>query len=287
MPSSLDMSLDDIIRENSRSEAHNRHFRVGRTAFVSRSGPGPDRRFPNRDPIRTRPYPAVPARPMQVKPGRVTWQKQMMPSGEINRESEAKLYISNLDYDVSNHDIKLLFSEIGELIRYSIHYDKSGRSKGTAEVIFSSQANALAAIRRYNNMKLDGKPMKIELVGESVVANNACISSFMSLGLPYKTFAKSIEVLISKIARCPSESMPAQQHIWMHMELVHVHGNDARARGTGGGHGNDARARGTGGGRESARVHKPGNQNHPSKKLTAQDLDAELEKYHLKAKRIK
>ncbi|KAI9157768.1 hypothetical protein LWI28_027632 [Acer negundo] len=233
MPSSLDMSLDDIIRENSRSEEHNRHFRVGRTAFVSRSGPGPDRRFPNRDPIRTRPYPAVPARPMQVKPGRVTWQKQMMPSGEINRESEAKLYISNLDYDVSNHDIKLLFSEIGELIRYSIHYDKSGRSKGTAEVIFSSQANALAAIRRYNNMKLDGKPMKIELVGESVVANNACIR-----------------------------------------ELVHVHGNDARARGTGGG-------------RESARVHKPGNQNHPSKKLTAQDLDAELEKYHLKAKRIK
>ncbi|KAK3232212.1 hypothetical protein Dsin_004093 [Dipteronia sinensis] len=265
MPSSLDMSLDDIIRKNSRSEAHNRHFRGGRTAFVSRSGPGPDRRFPNRDPIRTRPYPVVPARkfldamkPMQVKPGRVTWQKQMMPSGEINRESEAKLYISNLDYDVSNDDIKLLFSEVGELIRYSIHYDKSGRSKGTAEVIYSSQANALAAIRRYNNMNLDGKPIKIELVGESVIANNACIS-----------------------------------------ELVRFHGNDARdigAPGFGGGresaivHGNDARGigvRGTGGGRESTRVHKPGNQNHPGKKLTAQDLDAELEKYHSEAKRIK
>ena len=47
--------------------------------------------------------------------------------------------------------------------------------QGTAEVIFSSQANALAAIVRYNDMNLDGKPMKIELVGESVVANNACI----------------------------------------------------------------------------------------------------------------
>ncbi|KAK2633725.1 hypothetical protein Ddye_028517 [Dipteronia dyeriana] len=178
---------------------------------------------------------------MQVKPGRVTWQKQMMPSGEINRESEAKLYISNLDYDVSNDDIKLLFSEIGELIRYSIHYDKSGRSKGTAEVIYSSQANALAAIRRYNNMNLDGKPIKIELVGESVVASSAYIS---------------IGVLGTGGGR----------------ESARVHGNDVR---------------GTAGGRESARVHKPGNQNHPIKKLTAQDLDAELEKYHLEAKRLK
>lgn len=66
-------------------------------------------------------------------------------------------YISNLDYGVSNEDIKVfipfvdywndkrdfffvwfcwqwrclqeLFSEVGEMKRYGIHYDKSGRSK--------------------------------------------------------------------------------------------------------------------------------------------------------------
>lgn len=53
--------------------------------------------------------------------------------------------------------------------RYGIHYDKSGRSKGTAEVVFMRQSDALAAIKKYNNMRLDGKPLQIELVGTSLV----------------------------------------------------------------------------------------------------------------------
>ena len=69
----------------------------------------------------------------------------------------------------SNESLQLLFSEIGELKRYSIHYDKSGRSKGTAEVVYARQSSALAAIKRYNNMKLDGKPLQIELVGVNLV----------------------------------------------------------------------------------------------------------------------
>lgn len=64
---------------------------------------------------------------------------------------------------------QLLFSEEGELKRYSIHYDRSGRSKGTAEVVFTRRSDALAAIKKYNNMKLDGKPLQIELVGTSLV----------------------------------------------------------------------------------------------------------------------
>lgn len=58
-----------------------------------------------------------------------------------------------------------LFSEVGELKQYSIHYDKSGRSKGTGEVVFLRQTDALAAIKRYNNVQLDGKPQKIDLIG--------------------------------------------------------------------------------------------------------------------------
>lgn len=65
--------------------------------------------------------------------------------------------------------LQLLFSEEGELERYAVHYDKSGRSKGTAEVVFMRHSDALAAVKKYNNMRLDGKPLQIELVGTSLV----------------------------------------------------------------------------------------------------------------------
>ncbi|KAL5986161.1 hypothetical protein ACLOJK_028153 [Asimina triloba] len=61
-----------------------------------------------------------------------------------------------------------LFSEVGDLKRYSIHYDRSGRSKGTAEVVFARRTDAMAAVKRYNNVQLDGKPMKIEIVGTNI-----------------------------------------------------------------------------------------------------------------------
>ena len=41
--------------------------------------------------------------------------------------------------------------------------------QGTAEVVFALQTDALAAIKRYNNVQLDGKPLKIELVGDNVI----------------------------------------------------------------------------------------------------------------------
>ncbi|TYI30547.1 hypothetical protein ES332_A05G396000v1 [Gossypium tomentosum] len=158
MSGSLDMSLDDIIRNKSRSEGHSRDSRRKPRA----PAPGPDRRGPIRDQPRINPYPV---RPMQLEVP--AWQGQLVSSGAL--DVEAKLYISNLDYGVSNEDIKVLFSEVGDLKRYSINYDKSGRSKGTAEVVFFRQADALAAIKRYNNVQLDGKPMTIELVGANVV----------------------------------------------------------------------------------------------------------------------
>jgi THO complex subunit 4 len=37
--------------------------------------------------------------------------------------------------------------------------------QGSAEVIFTRRSEAVAALKRYNNVRLDGKPMKIEVIG--------------------------------------------------------------------------------------------------------------------------
>ncbi|KAL4384483.1 hypothetical protein GQ457_15G027840 [Hibiscus cannabinus] len=165
MSSALEMSLDDLIKRNRKSGSGN--SRGGGRG----SGPGPARRLPNRRANRSAPY--TPAKAPET-----SWEHDMYSDkgaafqGQVGRapaiETGTKLYISNLDYGVSNDDVKELFSEVGDLKRFTIHYDRSGRSKGTAEVVFSRRTDALAAVKRYNNVQLDGKPMKIEIVGTNV-----------------------------------------------------------------------------------------------------------------------
>jgi THO complex subunit 4 len=40
--------------------------------------------------------------------------------------------------------------------------------QGTAEVIFTRRSEAVQALKRYNNVRLDGKEMKIEAIGANL-----------------------------------------------------------------------------------------------------------------------
>ncbi|KDP44208.1 hypothetical protein JCGZ_05675 [Jatropha curcas] len=244
MSSALDMSLDDIIKSNKKPGSGNSRGR-GRA-----SGPGPTRRFTNRVANRAAPY-------STAKAPETTWQHDMFTdqgmgyAGQGGRasaiETGTKLYISNLEYGVSNEDIKELFSEVGDLKRYTIHYDRSGRSKGTAEVVFSRRTDALAAVKRYNNVQLDGKPMKIEIVGTNI-ATPAAPSAANG------TFGSSNAV--SRGGQGRGGAVGRQR------------GGSGGGRGFGRG-----RGRGRGGGGGGGR----------GEKVSAEDLDADLEKYHSEA----
>ncbi|GAB1600526.1 THO complex subunit 4-like isoform X2 [Argonauta hians] len=188
----LDMSLDDIIKLDKKkggsggSSGIKRGVRGGRVtrsrgalgsrgrsgrggsfgfSFRSRGGGIQRRRSSNRPAPYMRPKELPDVWQHDLFDGGTAGPIKRMIGGRISTAGQGKLLISNLDFGVNDSDIRELFAEFGTLKNAAVHYDRSGRSLGTAEVIYERRTDAIKAMKQYNNVPLDGRAMNIQLVG--------------------------------------------------------------------------------------------------------------------------
>ncbi|XP_038721180.1 THO complex subunit 4D-like [Tripterygium wilfordii] len=263
MATSFDMSLDDLIKRNRERARGRGRGRGGGARGRGRRPSGSLGGERMTGPVRRGPL-AVNARPslyMIAKPARRTrslpWQHDLFEdslraAGISGVEVGTKLYVSNLDSGVSNEDIRELFAEIGDLKRYAIHYDKNGRPGGSAEVVYTRRSDAFSALKRYNNVLLDGKPMKLEVVGA-----NAEIPVSARVNVTGVNGRRNKTVVVTQSRR--------------------------GAMRNGGGAMRNGRGRGTARGRGQGWVRGRGRGRKQPVDKSADELDKDLEKYHAEA----
>ena len=72
------------------------------------------------------------------------------------------IYVGNLSYDVTEDEVRDIFSSHGEISSISIIKDKySGQSKGFGFVEMPNQAEAEEAIKTLNESDLKGRNIKV------------------------------------------------------------------------------------------------------------------------------
>ena len=72
------------------------------------------------------------------------------------------IYVGNLSYEITDDEVKDLFSPHGEISSVSIIKDKqSGQSKGFGFVEMPNQAEAEEAIKALNESEVKGRNIKV------------------------------------------------------------------------------------------------------------------------------
>ncbi|SBS94643.1 RNA and export factor binding protein, putative [Plasmodium ovale curtisi] len=69
---------------------------------------------------------------------------------DMERNSQVRVKISNLDYTISKNDLVELFSNVCTVVNAWINYDHTDRSDGTAVCIFENINDAQKAIDKYD-----------------------------------------------------------------------------------------------------------------------------------------
>ncbi len=77
---------------------------------------------------------------------------------------ETKLYVGNMSYETTEQDLRTMFSEAGTVELVDVIMDRqTGRPKGFAFIMMSSQAEAEKAIALFDSKDVNSRTLKVNI----------------------------------------------------------------------------------------------------------------------------
>lgn len=89
--------------------------------------------------------------------------------------SKSTLYVSNIDYNLTNSDLHTIFSTFGKVAKVTVLKDRATRqSKGVAFILFVSRDDAVKAVKGMDKKILNGRTLRA-----SIAADNGRATEFI------------------------------------------------------------------------------------------------------------
>jgi len=201
-------------------------------------------------------------------------------------KTNSKVLITNLDFEVTENDVKEIFQKIGRVTKTLLNFDGNGRSRGTGEIVFGTRALAEKAVQEYDRAEVDGRPMYLKLAVPAQ-AKKPLKKKTVVKAAPKKRSVKKQPVARKRsvkktVRRTPStrgrrgSTRGRSSSRVTNRKTSLFKGRSTRGRTTRGRRGRVTTRgrRGRGSGRRTT--------NNTRKPKTAEQLDKELEQYHKK-----
>lgn len=77
-----------------------------------------------------------------------------------------KIYVGNLQWEVSDSDLRELFAPVGGIENVEVVHGPEGRSKGFGFIEFITPEDAELAVHTLNNHELKGRKLVVQLARE-------------------------------------------------------------------------------------------------------------------------
>ncbi|GAB7346341.1 hypothetical protein MBLNU457_5056t2 [Dothideomycetes sp. NU457] len=195
-----------------------------------------------------------------------------------NPGADAKLRVDNIHYDLSEKDLKELFTRIGDIASARMTYDRHDRPTGTAFVTYYSLRDARDAVREFDGANAYGQPIRVTLLPPGPAPGARPRNPFDNVEKPSRSLFERIEHDSAPRSRRRSNS-PARDGVDRYVPGRNR--SPISRRGTPREGGRRPGARRENSGRPARGGARGGGEGRPGArpKKTAEELDAEMNDY--------